>query len=481
MLSKSMMMFASVKPLAVADTTDDICVVTFAISDTVPLMPEDCTVPVLTSVEAPVLITVIWLSSVDAAVEITVSWLASELTPVERTVARDLTELMPAFAVESEPLTWSQRLFSVDTCADVEPVVAFDCAVLRRVARLVTAEVRVDRLVALESRLDWTVDSELSTLSAVEVPAEADRLLDCVVDSRTDTLVSAETLADTEDDTDTSPESAADTERFSVEAAVLVTLAEFNALTSVDVWVDATVRRLVCVDTPDDTLVSNERLDEIPDCSAATCSAAVDAPAETAFVKLMPVEMPVFSAVTWLSTDDVPVVVVDRLVDRLVKALRPEDTCALVGEAPSATIVEIAVEKRVASDTVPEKLVLFRVAPLRAVDAGADTDVAAESAWLATPDRDVCVESAVLTDVERTLSLESAEDASVVWEVAPTATVESVVESEVSAEAAVDTDPVGEVAPGSTAFRTLVVGNALASRTAVPNVPASTIRVIRHS
>lgn len=151
-------------------------------------------------------------------------------------------------------------------------------------------------------------------------------------------------------------------------------------------------------------------------------------------------------------------VVVDRELDRLVKALRPEETCALVGEAPSTTMVEIAVEKRTASEVVPEKLVLFRVAPLRTVDPTDDTEVAADSAWLVTPDKDAWLDSAVLVEDEKVVSLESAVDACDVWELPAMTTVESTVDSETSAEEAAETDPVGDSAPGSVAFRTFVTG-----------------------
>jgi hypothetical protein len=58
-----------------------------------------------------------------------------------------------------------------------------------------------------------------------------------------------------------------------------------------------------------------------------------------------------------------PTVAVDSDVDRLVNALRPEETCALVGVAASATIVEIAVEKITPSEVTLERLVLSSVAP----------------------------------------------------------------------------------------------------------------------
>ena len=70
--------------------------------------------------------TVCWLSAVDAPVDTTVSMLVTEETPVLRTVAIDLIVEIPTVAVESEPETCNQALFSVDTWAEVDPVVAFD-------------------------------------------------------------------------------------------------------------------------------------------------------------------------------------------------------------------------------------------------------------------------------------------------------------------------------------------------------------------
>ena len=253
---KSRMISGTVRPTRVADTTEDICVFTLVIRLTVPEIPEDCTVPVLISVEAPVFITVAWLSAVLAAVDRIVSMLVSEETPVLWTVAVDLIVLMPRVAVDSEPETCSHRLASVDTWALVEPVVAFDCAVLSSVASEVTPEVRALKEVAPESRVDCTVDRELSSDSAVDVLTEADRPVDWVVDRSVETLASADTLAETLDDTDTSPESAAETDSARVDAAVDVTLAEFRVLISEETPVEATVRRLVWVDTPEDALVS---------------------------------------------------------------------------------------------------------------------------------------------------------------------------------------------------------------------------------
>ena len=112
------------------------------------------------------------------------------------------------------------------------------------------------------------------------------------------------------------------------------------------------------------------------------------------------VDTPVLANVSWDSTVEMPTVVVDREVDRLLKALAPEETCALVGDAPSATIVEMAVEKITAREVVPERLVLSSVAPLRAVETTTPAEVVVERAADVVPDSDVCVDLAVLELVE---------------------------------------------------------------------------------
>jgi hypothetical protein len=52
---------------------------------------------------------------------------------------------IPTVTVDSDDEVRSQMLFSVDTCAEVEPVVVFDWAVESRVASDVTDDSRVDR------------------------------------------------------------------------------------------------------------------------------------------------------------------------------------------------------------------------------------------------------------------------------------------------------------------------------------------------
>lgn len=74
-----------------------------------------------------------------------------EDTAEDTEVITDLTEDIPTVAVESELEKRSQMLFSVDTCAEVDPVVVFDCAVERRVPIDVTEDRSVDS--------DWVADS----------------------------------------------------------------------------------------------------------------------------------------------------------------------------------------------------------------------------------------------------------------------------------------------------------------------------------
>jgi hypothetical protein len=108
-------------------------------------IPVEARVPRLSIEEVPVSITVIWLSAVDAPVETTVAMLVPEDTAVETDVIADLTVEIPTVTVDSDEEVRSQMLFSVDTCAEVEPVVVFDWAVESRVASDVTDDSRVDR------------------------------------------------------------------------------------------------------------------------------------------------------------------------------------------------------------------------------------------------------------------------------------------------------------------------------------------------
>src|SRR5208282_2836620 len=156
MMSGSVLTFAT----AAAETTDDRFVLTFTSRLTALETPVDCSVPWLRAEDAPVLMTVIWLSAVEAAVLSTVAWLVSLEIPVEIDVTADFTDDMPTVAVDSEAEKISQVLFSVDTCADVEPAVAFDCAVLRTVPMLVTDDSSVESEVVCERAVDICVESE---------------------------------------------------------------------------------------------------------------------------------------------------------------------------------------------------------------------------------------------------------------------------------------------------------------------------------
>ena len=86
---------------------------------------------------------------------------------------------------------------------------------------------------------------------------------------------------------------------------------------------------------------------------------------------------------------EMPTVTVLSEVDRLEKALRPDDTCALVGLAPSATIVEMAVEKTTPNEVVDDRATLSEVLPERAVELTTPADVVVLSAADAIADKDV--------------------------------------------------------------------------------------------
>lgn len=170
------------------------------------------------------------------------------------------------------------------------------------------------------------------------------------------------------------------------------------------------------------------------------------------------VETPVFATVICERLVEIPTTVVDSEVERLVKALRPEETWALVGDAPSATIVEMAVEKRTASEVVPERLVLSRVAPERAVETTTPAEVVVDSAAEVIPDREVWVDLAVLDEVEIAVLRDVPEDTCVVCEVCAERRLETVDERELSVPSTVDTEGVIVRPPGSDPFRTFVWG-----------------------
>ena len=73
--------------------------------------------------------------------ETTVAMLVPDETADETDVIADFTLEMPTVTVERDDDVSNQMLFSVETCAEVEPVVVFDWAVDSRVA----SEVVLDR------------------------------------------------------------------------------------------------------------------------------------------------------------------------------------------------------------------------------------------------------------------------------------------------------------------------------------------------
>ena len=106
------------------------------------------------------------------------------------------------------------------------------------------------------------------------------------------------------------------------------------------------------------------------------------------------------------STVEMPIVVVESDEDKLVKAERPDETWALVGLAPSAVMVEMAVENSTAREVVPDRLVLSRVAPLSAVETTTPAEVVADSAVEVMPLSEVWLDFAVLVAVESDWSCE---------------------------------------------------------------------------
>ena len=410
------------------------------------------------------LITVIWLSAVEAAVLSTVAWLVTEDTPVETEVMADFTLDMPTVAVDSELDRISQVLFSIETFAWVDVRVVVDCALESTVASDVTPESRVLSEVAADSAALSCVEIDAASEPRVEVLTEADRPVDRVVDRRVLMLASIDTLDDTTLDTEVSADRAAEIEPLSEVAAEVIAdvdttlLMITNELKKDEFCVPATVSWLAIVDSWVDVVVSIDAIELMPVCRATICESAVLAAVETLFWKLMTAETPVFAVTMLDRTVLEPVTVVDSDVLRLVKALRPEETCALVGEAASATMLEIAVEKRTASDVVPLRLVLSSVAAESADDTIEDTDVGELSAPEVMADRLVCVDSATETDVEREVSAEAPEETFVVRTPSLTNTVDRVVETDVRPEFVFDTEAVIVRFPGSAAFSTLAVG-----------------------
>lgn len=105
---------------------------------------------------------------------------------------------------------------------------------------------------------------------------------------------------------------------------------------------------------------------------------------------------------------EMPTVQVDSEVDSEVKALRPEETWALVGLAPSATMVEMAVEKITPNEVVDDKAVLSEVLPESAVELTTPADVVVLRAADVIADSDVWVDLAELSDDEMATSSDRA-------------------------------------------------------------------------
>jgi hypothetical protein len=402
--------------------------------------------------------------AVEAPVETTVAILVPEDTAEETAVTADLTEDMPTVAVESDEEVRSQMLASVETCAEVEPAVVFDCAVESRVARLVTDDSNVDS--------DWVPDKATLCAAEIEFATEANvdvltawlTFDDWVVDSRVETLASRDTSRETTLETEVAAERTAEFEVPSEVAAEVIADVETVALirTTVlrndEIWVDAKVAMLVTEERPEDVLVSADRLLETAVWSAEIWLAAVDAPVEAAFWFRTAVDTPVLASVTCDRTVEIPTFAVESEVDRLLKALSPEDTWALVGVAASATIVDSAVEKSTASEVVPERLVLSRVAPDRAVDTTTPAEVVVDRAVDVIPERDVWLDKALLEADESAVFSDRLLETCVACEVCAEISLEIVEETVVLLARTVDTDEVFVSPTPSTTFRTLVSG-----------------------
>lgn len=269
---KSMMISGSVRlaPWAViADCTDESPVPTLTPRLTSLEMPVEARVAWLSMLDVPVSMTVIWLSAVEAPVETMVAMLVPDETAVETDVIADLTVDMPTVAVDSEDEVRSQMLFSVETWAEVEPVVVFDWAVDSRVARLVTDDSRVDSDWVPDRAALWPIEMELATDSRVEVLTAWLTLVDWVVDSRAETLASSDRSDETTLETEVAEDSTAELDVPSEVPADVIAEVEMTLLTitselrNEEIWVEATVARLATAETPVDELESADTLLEI--------------------------------------------------------------------------------------------------------------------------------------------------------------------------------------------------------------------------
>ncbi len=192
--------------------------------------------------------------------------------------------------------------------------------------------------------------------------------------------------------------------------------------------------------------------------SEETWLAAVEAPVIALVSLATAVDTPVLARVSTLRTVEMPTFAVDSEVDRLVNALRPEETWALVGVAPSATQVEMAVENSTPSDVVLERLVLSRTAALMALELTTPADVVVDSAAEVIADSEVWLDLAELSEVDKAVSSESAVETWVVCTAWMDSSLDMVVDIELSVPSTVETEPVIVRAEPSTAFRILVVG-----------------------
>ena len=315
-----------------ADWTDEMPVLTSRPRLTSLETPVEASVPWLSIDETPVSITVSWLSAVEAPVDTTVVMLVPDDTAVETEVRREATVEMPTFAVDSDEEVSNQMLFSVETCAEVEPVVVFDWAVLSRVASDVTDDSRVDTDWVPDRAVLWAPEIELATDSRVELLSAWLTLVDWVADSRVETLTSSDRSVETTLETEVAEDRTAEFEVPSEVAAEVITDVETTLLITTselrneEIWVDATVVMLATAETPLDVLASADTLLEIMVWRATIWLAAVEPPVEAAFWLKTAVDTPVLASVTCDSTVEIPTTAVDSEVDRLVKALRPDET-----------------------------------------------------------------------------------------------------------------------------------------------------------
>lgn len=364
----------------------------------------------------------------------------------------------------------------------------FDCAVDSRVVSEVTPDRRVDSDCTSASVTDCTVESELAMEAWVDACVARETWLDVAVEISVDTLTSSERSVETTLETEVAADRVAETDRPSevpaeviaeVETTLLITAtADRNAEFSVE----SDVSVLATIDTPVEVELSTDTFWETSVVRIDVWLWADEAPLEVALAKPSADEMPVLRATVCESTLDTPMVAVDSEPDMLVKALRPDETCRLVGEAPSATIVEMADEKSTAREVVADRTVLSDVAPLSAVEATLETDVAEDRAFEDVPDRDVWMERLTLEEFEICVFSDEALEIWTVWEFCSEIRVDTPVDTETSALMTVETEPVRTRPAGSAPFITFVGGKASRSRIWGPSTPAmTTYPVIRIS